>query len=94
MIIETTFQLWIYRNSIQHKREKAQFIQVNQITGRIIENKEATEKTIEKAEFDFMIDLKSLIVKSEQDDEIHRVRASMKGDEKQRKKIKCKMVMI
>ena len=50
--------------------------------GHITDNKEATKGTMKKAEFDFMMDLKSLIAKSEQDAEINRVRASMRSDDK------------
>ena len=50
--------------------------------GRITENKKLTEENVRKAEFNFMLDLKTLISKTGIDPEMTQVRASMRRDEK------------
>ena len=45
-------------------------------------NKKATEETIKKAEFNFMLDLKTLIAKSATDAELNSVRDAMRRNEK------------
>ena len=62
--------------------KEAQFIQINQVIGKITENKKLTKETIKKAEFDFMLDLKTLIAKSTTDAEVNRVRHEMRRNEK------------
>ena len=62
--------------------KEAQFIQINQVIDKITGNKKLTEETIEKAEFDFMLDLKTLIAKSTTDAELNRVRDAMRRNEK------------
>ena len=62
--------------------KEAQFIQINQVIDKITGNKKLTEKTIEKAEFDFMLDLKTLMEKSITDAELNRVRNAMRRNEK------------
>ena len=62
--------------------KEAQFIQINQVIDKMIGNKKATEKTIKKAEFNFMLDLKTLIAKSATDAELNRVRDAMRRNDK------------
>ena len=62
--------------------KEAHYIQINHIVGRITENKNLTEVNIKKAEFNFMLDLKTLISKTAIDPEMTRVRASMRREEK------------
>ena len=62
--------------------KEAHYIQINHIVGKIIENKKLTEENIKKAEFNFMLDLKTLISKTAIDPEMTRVRASMRREEK------------
>ena len=58
--------------------KEAHYIQINHIVGKITENKKLTEENIKKAEFNFMLDLKTLISKTAIDPEMTRVRASMR----------------
>ena len=51
---------------------------IDKITG----NKKATGETIKKAEFSFMLDLKTLIAKSTSDAELNKVRNAMRRNEK------------
>ena len=62
--------------------KEAHYIQINHIVGKISENKKLTEGNIKKAEFNFMLDLKTLISKTAIDPEMTRVRASMRREEK------------
>ena len=62
--------------------KEAHYIQINHIVGKITENKKLTEENIKKAEFNFMLDLKTLISKTAIDPEMTRVRASMRREEK------------
>ena len=62
--------------------KEAHYIQINHIVGRITENKLLTEENIKKAEFHFMLDLKTLISKTAIDPEMTRVPASMRREEK------------
>ena len=62
--------------------KEAHYIQINHIVGRITENKKLIEESIKKAEFNFMLDLKSLISKTAIDPEMTRVRASMRREKK------------
>ena len=61
---------------------EAQFIQINQVVEKMTGDKKATEDAIKKAEFNFMLDLKTLIAKSNTDAELHRVRDAMRRAEK------------
>ena len=63
------------------KGKEAQFIQINQVIDKITGNKKLTEETIEKVEFNFMLDLKTLIAKSPTDAELNRVRDAMRRNE-------------
>ena len=62
--------------------KEAHYIQINHIVGKITENKKLTEENIKKVEFNFMLDLKTLISKTAIDPEMTRVRASMRREEK------------
>ena len=62
--------------------KEAHYIQINHIVGKITENKKLTEENIKKAEFNFMLDLKTLISKTAIDPEMTRVQASMRREEK------------
>ena len=62
--------------------KEAHYIQINHIVGKITENKKLTEENIKKAEFNFMLDLKTLISKTAIDPEMTRVRDSMRREEK------------
>ena len=62
--------------------KEAQFIQINQIIEKTTGNQKNTEETIKKAEFNFMLDLKTLIAKSSTDAELNRVRDAMRRGEK------------
>ena len=53
-----------------------------QIIGKVTGVKKNTEDTIKKAEFNFMLDLKTLIAKSSTDAELNRVRNAMRRGEK------------
>ena len=61
---------------------EAQFIQVNQVIVKLTGDKKATEEVIKKAEFNFMLDLKTLIAKSNTDAELNRVRDAMRRTER------------
>ena len=61
---------------------EAQFIQINQVVEKMTGDKKATEDAIKKAEFNFMLDLKTLIAKSNTDAELNRVRDAMRRAEK------------
>ena len=61
---------------------EAQFIQINQVVDKMTGDKKATEDAIKKAEFNFMLDLKTLIAKSNTDAELNRVRDAMRRAEK------------
>ena len=58
------------------------YVQINHIVGRLTENKKMTEENIKKAEFNFMLDLKTLISKTAIDPEMTRVRTSMRREKK------------
>ena len=62
--------------------KEAQFIQINQVMDKSTGNKKTTEETIKKAQFNFMLDLKTLIAKSATDAELSRVRNAMRRNEK------------
>ena len=44
--------------------KEAHYIRLNQIVERLTENKKMTQENIKKAEFNFMLDLKTLISKT------------------------------
>ena len=62
--------------------KEIQFIQINQVIEKITGEKKSTEDTIKRAEFNFMLDLKTLIAKSWTDAELNRVRDAMRRGEK------------
>ena len=62
--------------------KEIQFIQINQVIEKITGEKKCIEDTIKRAEFNFMLDLKTLIAKSSTDAELNRVRDAMRRGEK------------
>ena len=62
--------------------KEAQFIQINHVIEKVTGNQKNTDETIKKAEFNFMLDLKTLIAKSSTDVELNRVRDAMRRDDK------------
>ena len=58
--------------------KEAKYIQINHIVGNLTSNKKVTEDNIKNAEFEFMLDLKTLISKTAIDPELARVRSSMR----------------
>ena len=63
--------------------KEAKYIQINHIVGKLTTNKKATEDHIKKAEFEFMLDLKTLISKTAIDPELTRVRNSMRREDRE-----------
>ena len=62
--------------------KEAHYVQINQIIGAITEGKKLAEETIEKAEMDFMMDLKSLIAKSGTDAELNRIKMALNREDR------------
>ena len=61
---------------------EAQFIHINQVIEKMVGDEKVMEDAIQKAEFSFMLDLKTLIAKSATDPELNRVRDAMRRAEK------------
>ena len=59
------------------------YIQINHIVGKLSVNKKITEDTIKKVEFEFMMDLKTLIARTAIDPELTRVRINMKREDRE-----------
>ena len=57
---------------------EAQFIHINQVIDKMAGAKKATEDVIKKAEFNFLLDLKTLIANINTDAELNRVRDAMR----------------
>ena len=68
-------------NAYNTDGREAQFIQINQVIDKLTGDK-ATEEVIKRAEFNFMLDLKTLIAKSNTDAELNRVRDAMRRTER------------
>ena len=64
--------------------KEIQFIQINQVIEKVTVEKKSTEDTIKRSEFNFMLDLKTLIAKSSTDAELNRVRDAMRRCENKR----------
>ena len=62
--------------------KEIQFIQINQVIEKITGEKKCSEDTIKRAEFNFVLDLKTLIAKSSTNAELNRVRDAMRRGEK------------
>ena len=62
---------------------EAKYIHINHIVGKLISNKKITEEHIKKAEFEFMMDLKTLLAKTAIDPELTRVRNSMRREDRE-----------
>ena len=60
--------------------KEAENLQINHIVGKLTTNKKVTEDHIKKAEFEFMMDLKTLISKTAIDPELTRVRNSLRRE--------------
>ena len=63
--------------------KEAKYIQINHIVGKFTAKKKTTEDHIKKAEFEFMLDLKTLISKTAIDPELTRVRNSMRPEDRE-----------
>ena len=63
--------------------KEAKYIQINYIVGKLTANKKATEEHIKKAEFEFVMDLKTLISKTAIDPELTRVRNRMRREDRE-----------
>ena len=61
----------------------AKYIQVKHIVGNLTTNKKVTEDNIKKAEFEFMLDLKTIISKTAIDPELTLVRSSMRREDRE-----------
>ena len=64
--------------------KEAKYIQINHIVGKLTTNKKVTEDHIKKTEFDFMMDLKTLIEKTTINPELTRVRNSMRREDREK----------
>ena len=62
--------------------KQAKYIQINHIVGNVTTNKMTTEEN-QKAEFEFMLDLKTLILTTAIDPELTRVRSSMRREDRE-----------
>ena len=63
--------------------KEAKYIQINHIVGNLTANKKITEDNIKKAEFEFMLDLMTLVSKTAIDPELTRVRTSMRQEDRE-----------
>ena len=63
--------------------KEAKYIQINHIVGKLTANKKITEEHIKKAEFEFIMGLKTLIAKAAIDPELTRVRNSMRREDRE-----------
>ena len=62
---------------------EAKYIQINHIVGKLTANKKVTEDHKKEAEFDIMMDLKTLKSKTAFDPELTRVRTSMRREDRE-----------
>ena len=63
--------------------KETKYIRINHIIGKLTTNKKATEDHIKRAEFEFMMDLKTLISKTKIDPELTRVRNSKRREDRE-----------
>ena len=63
--------------------KEAKYIQINHIVGKLTSNNKITEEHINKAEFEIMMDLKTLTAKTAIDPELTRVRNSMRREDRE-----------
>ena len=63
--------------------KEAKYIQINHIVGKLTTNKKSTEDHIKRAEFEFMLDLKTLTSETAIDPELTRVRNSMPREDRE-----------
>ena len=64
------------------EEKESKFTQTNQVLEKMVGHKHATDDAIKKAEFNSMLDLKTLIKKSATDADSNRVRDAMRRAEK------------
>ena len=62
--------------------KEAKYIQINNIVGKLPTNKKATEDHNKKVDFEFMMDLQTLISKTAIDPELTRVRTSIRREDR------------
>ena len=62
--------------------KEAKYLQINHIVGNLATNKKTTEENIKKQEFEFMLDLKTLVSKTAIDPELTRVRSSKRREDR------------
>ena len=65
------------------KGKEAHYIQISHNVGKLSGNKKITDETIVKAEFAFLLDLKSLISRSKIGPELTRVSGSMRREDRE-----------
>ena len=63
--------------------KEAHYLQTNHIVGKLTSNKKITEEHIKKAEFEFMMHLKTLIAKTAIGTELTLVRTSMRREDRE-----------
>ena len=63
--------------------KQAHYIQINHIVGKLTTTKRSPKNLSKKAEFEFMMDLKTLIAKTAIDPELTRVRTSMRREDRE-----------
>ena len=63
--------------------KEAHYIDINHIVEKLSGNKKIAEDTIKKAEFEFIMDLRSLISRTVIDPELTRLRASMRREDRE-----------
>ena len=62
--------------------KESHFIQINHVVRKVTNNIKETEDTTKKVEFDFMLDLKTLITKTATEPELNRVKAALRRERK------------
>ena len=67
--------------------KEAHYIQINHLMGSLTQNKKLKEENIKNAEFNFMLDLKTLISKTAIDPEMTRVQARMRREKTPHRKV-------
>ena len=75
--------LIVHLSKYKTEGKEAKYIQINHIVGTLSTNKKATEENIKNAEFEFMLDQKTLISKTAIDPELTRVRSSMRREDRE-----------
>ena len=73
----------VYLSKINTDGKEAKCIQINHIVGKLTSNKKITEEHIKKAEFEFIMNLKTLIAKTAIEPELNLVRNSMRREDRE-----------